>query len=85
MSDHRREQLLTYVFGPLIAANGLLILYGGARCVVPNGKLPTEHGFAWGAFVGIVALLHALYGAYVIHEGRRRLAGAHWRAEHYVP
>ncbi|MDP3770805.1 MAG: hypothetical protein Q8R16_00725 [bacterium] len=85
MSDYRREQLLTYVSGPLLMAAGLLMLYFGARCLVPHGKLSVEHGFAWGAFVGMTALAHVLYGAYIIRAGRNRLASDHWRAEHYVP
>jgi len=85
MSDYRREQLLTYVGGPFLIAAGLLMLLVGTRCMVPHGRLTPEYGFAWGAFVGMTSLAHVLYGAYIIREGRQRLASDHWRAEHFIP
>lgn len=85
MSDYRREQLLTYVSGPLVVAVGLLMLYFGPKCLTPRGTLSVEYGFAWGTFVGMTSLAHILYGAYVFREGRRRLASTHWRAEHFAP
>lgn len=79
MSDYRREQLLTYVGGPFLVLVGLALF-------VPSLLLLGLSQFATINIIGLVGGgAHCVYGAYVIREGRCRLASDHWRAEHFIP
>lgn len=84
MSDYRREQLLTYAGGPfLVLVSAALACFLGASAVGALGARPL--GGVMIATGLLVSFGLALYGAYTIHEGRRRFASDHWRAEHFVP
>lgn len=83
MSDYRREQLVTYVGGPLVMLIGLaLSCFLGA-----NAICALETSESLGGTMIVIGLLASfalmLYGIYVVHEGRRILASNHWRAEHF--
>lgn len=79
MSDYQREQLLTYVGGPILVILGLYLVACGIMDYAMNAYGHVGMSIT-GAVIGLVCLV---YGLYVIRAGRRLLAGNHWRAEHF--
>lgn len=80
MNDYQRKQLLTYVGGPFLVLVGLVLFAPSLLLLGLRNK------FAMIDVIGcVIGACHCIYGAYVIREGRRRLASNHWRAEHFIP
>ncbi len=84
MSDYRSEQLVTYVAGPFSILVGVLMIASSMGDLM-SWPVHRSLGVAMtitGLFSGFFLVA---YGTYLIRQGRRRLRGGPWRAEHYMP
>ncbi|MDO8621866.1 MAG: hypothetical protein Q7R80_01410 [bacterium] len=83
MSDHRGEQLVTYVAGPFSVLVGILVVGG----IISDLITTCQTHRPLGAAMMVIGLLSAsalvAYGTYIIRQGHRRLREGPWRAEHY--